>query len=176
MSLPYIIQVIGYSQSGKTTLITELVKLLKKENISSLTIKSARSHPYEYSTKDSDKFLESGAQTSVVIFSNVTQISSNQQLNVEVVIEASEKLSDFDIVLIEGFKELKYPKILVFSEKIPDTTEIDFMTIRYLYSPEEKEFDKSTIVNDLIKQSNVFLAFSIEELTSKIIFDLESRG
>lgn len=175
MSAPYIIQVVGYSKSGKTTLIEELVKQFQMREISSFTLKSARTHSYEYSMKDSDRFLNSGAQASAVIFDNLTQISLSEKLDVDSIIDEVVKLSGCNIVIIEGFKELTYPKILVWSEDIPKSSELDYTTIRYLYYPKEQEFIQHKSLEEMIKQDKMILIKDIEELVSKIINELESR-
>ncbi len=172
---PYILQVVGYSKSGKTTLIEELIALLMMSNITAITLKSARSHSYVYSTKDSDKFLKSGAKASAVLFNNLTQISFARKQDADSTIEAILKLTDCDLVLIEGFNELSYPKILVLGEEIPDSSVLDYKTIKYLYSLEEMEFVRHKSIDELIKQDKVILMKNIEELTSRIIQDLESR-
>ncbi|MHA1199665.1 MAG: molybdopterin-guanine dinucleotide biosynthesis protein B [Candidatus Heimdallarchaeaceae archaeon] len=175
MSTPYIIQVVGYSKSGKTTLIEELVKQFQMKEISSFTLKSARTHSYEYTMKDSDRFLNSGAQASAVIFNDLTQISIKSKLDVNSIIDEVVRISDCSIVLIEGFKELTYPKILVWGEEIPKSSEIDYTTIRYLYYPKELKFDQYKTLDELIKQEKIILIKNIEELISNIVNDLESR-
>ena len=176
MKKPLILQIVGYSDSGKTTLMEGLIQRLKKINLSILAIKSARFHSYDYGASDSDKYLQSGVNTSVVIFDKLTNISFNKQMEVDEIIELINNLYNLDVVLIEGFKELKYDKILVWKDEIPDSTELDFSTIRYLYSPFDTSINLSLKINDLVKQRDVYQAKSLEELISRIILDLESSG
>ncbi|MHA1259457.1 MAG: molybdopterin-guanine dinucleotide biosynthesis protein B [Candidatus Heimdallarchaeaceae archaeon] len=47
MTKTQILQIVGYSSTGKTTFITQLIKRIKGEGKSISVIKSARLHPYE---------------------------------------------------------------------------------------------------------------------------------
>ena len=173
MNSPPIIQVVGYSKSGKTSLITKLIELLNEKEINVFVIKSARSHAYEFSSKDSDRFLESGAQSSAVIFKEYTQTSLKGATDVVSLVEIMNELNHFEIVILEGFKDLSYPKVLMYADEIPSSDEIDFSTIRYLYSSTEQIKHKS--LKHLIKTNKIALIKSAKELASRIILDLEKR-
>ena len=176
MNSPLIIQVVGYSKTGKTTLITELIKLLNENDLKIFAIKSARSHEFEFSNKDSDKFLESGAQSAAVVFKNFTQISLIGVTEVETLIKIVSELNQYKIVILEGFKELPYPKIQVYSNEIPSFNELDFSTIRYLYSSNEQNIIRQKSLSAMMKSNEIALVKSIQELASRIILDLEKRG
>ena len=174
MCEPYIFQIVGYSKTGKTTIIEELVESLQRKDYTVFTIKSARTHIYEYSTKDSDRFMKSGAVASAVFFDNLTQISFQKQYRIESIIQNVVQTTKCDLVIIEGFKDLSYPKVLLWSEEILENNVLDYTTIRYLYSPAEQISSNHVSIISMIEDNKIILVRSIEELTSSIIKELES--
>ena len=173
MRSPVILQVIGYSGSGKTTLIEKLLSVLKNKNLSTFVLKSAKSHPYVYSDKDSDRFLESGAQSSAVFFKDYTQITIQDKLDVETVIGLLRELKQHDLIILEGFKGLSFPKILVWANEIPDSEILDYTTIRYLYLSKEVEDIENSILGEKLDLSQIMLTNNVEELATRIILDLD---
>ena len=173
MSSVFILQVVGYSKSGKTTIIEQLVNSLKKKGKSVFTIKSARNHPYESSFKDSDKFLRSGAHMSAVVFNDVTQISINYPLSVDMLIDFSKDKKNIDLIILEGFKDLLFPKILIFDKDIPNESELDYSTIRYLYNPRSLILKENSTLWNLLKNGKIILVNNVEELIHNILPELK---
>jgi len=107
----------GPSNSGKTTLIEKLAKILTKE-YRVLVIKHDPKDKARFDTegKDSYKFFQTGADT-VVLSPKKTTYFSHQPREVEDVIE----LFNFDYLLVEGLKEIKLPRISVFRGEIVES-------------------------------------------------------
>lgn len=113
--IPYI-SFVGYGNSGKTTLIINLIQEFKQIGLNVATIKHA-SHGYQLDTKgkDSYKVFEAGACKTMVVgkdsYTLHSHFSSLPPLN-----ELLEKINDpnIDLVLVEGFKFAKSPKIEVY--------------------------------------------------------------
>ncbi len=114
-----IISIVGRSGSGKTTLIERLIPEFKKRGYRVATIKHHdKAFQIDYEGKDSWRHKQAGAQTVV--------ISSPQK--VALVEDASQDLSlddlairfihGADIIITEGFKRDKHPKIEVFRKEI----------------------------------------------------------
>ena len=114
-----IIDIIGYSGSGKTFLITEFIKLLKKNlNYNVAVLKNVKHHPIDRKGKDSFIFRESGATYSVIQNKNFeTGIFFNlKDLNIENLLLWLEKgPNTLDLLLTEGFRILDNPAILCVS-------------------------------------------------------------
>jgi molybdopterin-guanine dinucleotide biosynthesis protein MobB len=106
-----IIQIIGNSNSGKTTFIRSLIPELKKKG-SVAVIKHLGDHNYTVEEgKDTTIFFNSGANISVGIDSDKTVIMIHQNT----LDDALGTLFDLgmDFVIIEGFKKQSFPKIVI---------------------------------------------------------------
>ncbi|WP_219838758.1 molybdopterin-guanine dinucleotide biosynthesis protein B [Paenibacillus sp. R14(2021)] len=108
---PFVLQIVGYKNSGKTTLLTKLTKHLKQNGYTVGTIKHD-AHDFAMDTPGTDtwKHQEAGA--------NITAISSayRSALISQGAAELSELLAymlHIDVVLVEGFKQEAYPKIIL---------------------------------------------------------------
>jgi len=104
----------GPSNSGKTTLIEKLAKILTKE-FKVLVIKHDPKDKavFDVEGKDSDKFFKSGAET-VVLSPTRTTYFSHQKREVEDIV----KMLEFDYLLVEGLKDINLPRISVFRKEI----------------------------------------------------------
>jgi molybdopterin-guanine dinucleotide biosynthesis protein B len=110
-----LINVIGYSGSGKTHLIAHAIKKLKSElDLTIIVIKNVHTHKIDTEGKDSFKFSDAGADFSVIRNKyNEVAIFFKKDLHVDRIIELVMKLSDhIDLVFAEGFRDLKVPTIL----------------------------------------------------------------
>ncbi len=115
-----IIDVIGYSGSGKTYLITNAIKLLKTQlNYNIVVIKNVKHHQIDEEGKDSHKFTESGASYSI-IKNNVNDLGIFLNVKEEKLEEIFNWLQKgpykVDLLLTEGFRHLKHPTILCVSK------------------------------------------------------------
>lgn len=106
-----IIQICGYKNSGKTTLITALIPLLKQHGLRVSVIKHDR-HGFEMDHKGTDtyKFREAGAEGIAIASPGRTAILQEMELELESLIQL---YSDYDLVLIEGYKMEPYPKLVL---------------------------------------------------------------
>lgn len=116
-----VIQVAGFSNSGKTTLVEKLVTALTKANFRVGTIKhhghgdELTSHDYG---KDSWKHRQAGAiVSSAVSGGNLQlQISQQQEWEAETLVGLYSQFP-IDIIVIEGFKAATFPKIVLLKEE-----------------------------------------------------------
>ncbi len=122
----------GWKNSGKTTLVTGIVKSLSQRGFSVATIKHAH-HDFDidHSGKDSYLHREAGAQQVLIASSQrwalMHELSrDNSSKNIEPTLgELLSKLTPVDIVIIEGFKQCDHPKLAVIRpdhnpEPLPD--------------------------------------------------------
>ncbi|MFC5652745.1 molybdopterin-guanine dinucleotide biosynthesis protein B [Paenibacillus solisilvae] len=108
---PVILQIVGYKNSGKTTLITELIRHLKQANITIGTVKhDAHQFQMDYPGTDTWKHQEAGADVTAISSSTRSAIlrSSPQPLSALI-----EQMKEVTIVLVEGFKQEPYPKLVL---------------------------------------------------------------
>lgn len=110
----------GPSNSGKTTLILKVARKLIHEHDKEVAIikhdpkDKAR---FDVEGKDSYKFSDTGAEV-IVTSPNRTTYFSQRNKDLDEMIRLFDK---FDILLVEGLKNLELPRISVFRESVDDT-------------------------------------------------------
>jgi molybdopterin-guanine dinucleotide biosynthesis protein MobB len=115
-----IIDVIGYSGSGKTYLITKAIQLLKTQLKYSVgVIKNVKHHQIDKEGKDSHEFTESGATYSII--KNDTNklgiFFTINENNFELIYNWLQKGPYLiDLLITEGFRHLNNPTILCVSK------------------------------------------------------------
>lgn len=115
----------GPSNSGKTTLILKVArKLIHEYNLEVAIIKhdpkdKAR---FDVEGKDSYRFSDTGAEV-IVTSANRTTYFSHRQSELDDMVRL---FDDFDVLLVEGLKNLPLPRISVFRNAI-DTDYIPYM-------------------------------------------------
>jgi molybdopterin-guanine dinucleotide biosynthesis protein MobB len=106
-----IIQVVGNSNSGKTTFIKNLIPELKKKGKVAV-IKHLGDHSYNIEEgKDTTVFFDAGADLSVGIDSKKAVIAMRKNALDDVLRMLLDQGMDFAI--IEGFKNRSFPKIVI---------------------------------------------------------------
>ncbi|MCK9230400.1 MAG: molybdopterin-guanine dinucleotide biosynthesis protein B [Syntrophales bacterium] len=112
--MPYILSIVGKSNSGKTTLIERLIPLLAERGYRVATIKHNR-HGFEidHEGKDSWRHRRAGAVTTVIASPHTVAVieDSNRDYDIQELVDRF--IRDADFVLVEGFKENPFPKIEV---------------------------------------------------------------
>jgi molybdopterin-guanine dinucleotide biosynthesis adapter protein len=109
-----IISIVGKSSSGKTTLLEKLIAELKKRGYKVAIVKhSHHKDDLDTAAKDTWRFTKAGSEISAInsldhlaIYRRMDNYFDPQDISNFV-------LWDFDILLTEGFKGSKYPKIEV---------------------------------------------------------------
>ena len=173
MDTPHILQIVGLSQAGKTTFVSELIKRLSDRKERIISIKSSRSHDYIFSDKDSDIFLKSGSDLSVVSFRNTTQFTSKEELDLSKIIDISSTIYKPSVIIIEGYKKYNYSKLLVWtSETLSNILEFNLEGIKYVYCPQENFIENEEDIKKLRKKINFHLETNIDTLLTKIVEDM----
>lgn len=110
-----ILQVVGYQNSGKTTVTTKLIKSLAEKGLKTVTIKhhGHGGRPASLAQKDTEKHLDAGAIASIVEGDGSLILRA---VNFETSLEDQIELMKFfqpDVILIEGYKLETFPKLLL---------------------------------------------------------------
>ena len=106
-----IIQIVGRSNSGKTTFIKELIPLLKKRGEVAV-IKHLGDHQYLLEKeKDTSGFFDAGAGISVGIDTDKAVVVIRTNILDRILQLLADQRMDF--VIIEGFKQRRFPKIVI---------------------------------------------------------------
>ncbi|MBM7569120.1 molybdopterin-guanine dinucleotide biosynthesis protein B [Paenibacillus sacheonensis] len=108
---PLVIQVVGYKNSGKTTLIAKLIHHLKQADLVVGTVKHD-AHDFDMDTPGTDtwKHQEAGADMTAISSAARSAIISNRPEPLSALLAY---MQHADIVLVEGFKHEPYPKIML---------------------------------------------------------------
>ncbi|WP_416151284.1 molybdopterin-guanine dinucleotide biosynthesis protein B [Salipaludibacillus sp. HK11] len=160
-------QIVGYSNSGKTTIITKVIELLTNESLKVATVKHhGHDSPLvkEADKKDSVKHRDAGATS--------TLVASDDEFNWILQHEHPFTLDDYlrmfavvslDVILIEGYKKEVYPKTVV----IRSNQEVNILNV----ATEIKAvicWDYSMI--ESLKGKYSFPLFHIDELTKYLLW------
>jgi molybdopterin-guanine dinucleotide biosynthesis protein B len=107
--------IVGWKNSGKTTLVERLIPLLAARGLKVMTVKHTHHElrPPDGST-DGERHARAGAVKTIVIGPQAWEISGARQIGAPPELaEIAPHVADADIVLVEGFKGAPIPKIEV---------------------------------------------------------------
>ena len=106
---------IGWSGSGKTTIITLLIKELKSRGFNIASIKHVPGKFYlEPESKDSFKYLANGAAEAFILSSKELVNTMLIDENFNIFDKYKKKFDQYDIVFAEGLSYGNYPVLEVF--------------------------------------------------------------
>jgi len=145
------IVIYGYSGSGKTTLIVSLINDLTKEGHRVCTVKHK---PAEISIdqegKDTWKHVNAGSNLTAFSTNIETDFILPGELNLEKTTEIIGEITDCDLILAEGFKGTKFPKIAVGDIERKEATLIRYQdNIEDILEVIQQEIKTTTMENKL---------------------------
>jgi len=111
--IPPVLSIVGRSNSGKTTLMCELVHALKKKGYRVGTLKhNAHGFDIDQPGKDTWKHREAGAD--VVMISSSSKVALIEKVQEELSLDnLLKRFEGVDLVITEGYKRENKPKIEV---------------------------------------------------------------
>ncbi|SFM07263.1 molybdopterin-guanine dinucleotide biosynthesis protein B [Pelosinus propionicus] len=113
-----IISFVGYSNSGKTTLLTKVIRELKNRGYRIAVIKHD-GHDFEIDHTGTDTWKHRQAGADVVCIASARQVATvqtlAQPLGLDDIIQG---ISNVDLILTEGFKQEEKPQIEVHRQGI----------------------------------------------------------
>lgn len=110
-----ILGIYGYSKSGKTTLVTELVQKLVAEGYSIATIKHIPYEDFTIDTEKKDTWLHANAGARLVVASAPNEVTFmvKNGMTLDQITCIVEKMLKPDLILVEGYKGESIEKIAV---------------------------------------------------------------
>ena len=105
--------IVGWSGSGKTSLVVHLLPILREHGLKVSTMKHAH-HRFDVDkpVKDSFRHREAGASEVLVVTSSLWVLMHESREEPEPSIESLiERMTPVDLLLIEGFKTHHHPKL-----------------------------------------------------------------
>ncbi|MNI33689.1 Molybdopterin-guanine dinucleotide biosynthesis adapter protein [compost metagenome] len=106
-----IIQIVGYKNSGKTTLISRLIPILNGMNYRVAVIKHDV-HGFDSDVEGTDtyKLRQAGAVATAITSPWRTAIMEERETSVQSIID---HFQEYELVILEGFKREDYPKLVL---------------------------------------------------------------
>ncbi|WP_125761240.1 molybdopterin-guanine dinucleotide biosynthesis protein MobB [Companilactobacillus hulinensis] len=150
-------QIVGHKKSGKTTLLQEF---LMDNSLDSFSVIKHTHTPIEVSTNtDTGKFFH--YSNDVLLLNDEQTIHYQRHLPTSDLekIEQLQKTTSADFIVIEGMKELDFPKIVLLK---PDETPADFdniTNIKYFATIQGNKSDNVIDIEDEDSRLNFILNF-----------------
>ncbi len=116
--MPFIVSIVGYKKSGKTTLVEQIIPLLKSKGYKFGVLKfTGEGLPEEGEGKDTAKFRAAGAEmVGLCGEDHFSLYKSGGHPALPLDRLASFFFPEADLILTEGFKKQPFPKIALLSE------------------------------------------------------------
>ena len=112
MKKPKILGFYGESKSGKTTLITKLIKHLSADGLNVATVKiTDKKIKLDSKEKDTWKLSEAGSNLVVLSSAIETDYLVKKKQTINDIIKIMLNIGHFDIILVEGANDKETPKI-----------------------------------------------------------------
>jgi len=114
MTRPYVLQLVGYANSGKTTLLTKLIPLFEQSGLRVGVVKHDGGHDFEWDQpgKDTWRYREAGASLVAITSQTKTAIVEQSPTPLPQLVERLAQ-AGAQLILVEGFKRESYPKLVV---------------------------------------------------------------
>ena len=106
-----IIQVVGYKNSGKTTLVGHLVRTLTEAGLAVGTVKhDAHRFDVDREGTDTHRHREAGARMTAITNDYRTAFMEERPVSLEDILR---RMTDMDAVIVAGFKQENHAKIVM---------------------------------------------------------------
>ncbi|NMX21511.1 molybdopterin-guanine dinucleotide biosynthesis protein B [ANME-1 cluster archaeon GoMg4] len=116
-----IIGICGYHNSGKTTLVEKLIRRLKKDGYRIATIKNIpKKFSIDTEGKDTWRHREAGAGVVVASSPDETAFIFKRGMELKEMADILNKVASPDLILVEGRKMEKIPKVAVGEIELED--------------------------------------------------------
>ena len=115
-----VLGIVGWSGSGKTILITRMIPVLARQGVRVATLKHAH-HSFDVDQPGKDSYEHRKAGACEVIISSARRWAQMHELGESPELTLAQllaKVSACDLVLIEGFKAERHPKLEVYRSSL----------------------------------------------------------
>jgi molybdopterin-guanine dinucleotide biosynthesis protein B len=169
---PVIIGFYGYSKSGKTKLITDLISYYTKQKYKIACIKQTnKSYDVDKRGKDTYLFASKGSKVIVFKTNKQTSIIINNEMKIKNIIDYVKRNHNVDIIFIEGAKNILIPKIRIGEKPLIKNTILNYDNdINKVISIINKKFDERlNQMNDKIELTVNGKKIPLTEFPNKFI-------
>ena len=127
MIKPLIIGFYGYSNSGKTKLITELISYFSVKNYIIASIKQTnKSYDVDIEGKDTYKFATEGSNIIVFKTKKQTSFIFNKKMEIKEIIKYLIENNNLDLIFVEGANDKFIPKIRIGDKPLIENTILNY--------------------------------------------------
>ena len=128
-----IVSIVGKKNTGKTSLTTKIIQELTKRGYNVASIKHSH-HSIEMDKENTDTWRHKNAGANMVVgVGSTTFFNSRKEHDLNRILYLLKHFDDYDFVIIEGYKNYNYPKIITSPDVKDEYTikEVDSFTITY---------------------------------------------
>ncbi|MBM7649065.1 molybdopterin-guanine dinucleotide biosynthesis protein B [Bacillus ectoiniformans] len=160
-----IIQVVGYKNSGKTTLVCRMIESVAAKG---LQVSACKHHghggePDAVTTTDSARHSSAGAIMSGVEGDGMLQLNIRQDHWKLDKILRFYQLIETDVLILEGFKKAPYPKVVLINRESDLKLLDELENVIAVISTFDIQFKKDHIVYFLREQEEEFIEWFLEK-------------
>jgi molybdopterin-guanine dinucleotide biosynthesis protein B len=137
-----ILQITGYKNTGKTTLINRLVTYLKSLDYQVAVIK--HHHQSFADETDTGQFIQKGADMTILNTPSASMKVVNKQPQLETQLAELDGIVDF--ILIEGYKDKNYPKIYLEYSFTGGTTSLNALSLKSVLMTFDMRYDEDKVM------------------------------
>ncbi|MGC4375366.1 molybdopterin-guanine dinucleotide biosynthesis protein B [Fictibacillus sp. Mic-4] len=166
------IQIIGYKNSGKTTLVSRLLSVLQKKGYEAGTLKHhGHAGPVKIGDEGTDtyKHREAGAVVTGVEGGGIFSFNSTKTLSITEMLHVYETLG-LDFLLIEGFKEYQFPRVILLKSDddfpLIDASRLPIAAIKWPNVTLEKEY--RNIPQFSIDEKERYISYLVNDILLKV--------
>ncbi|KTD87052.1 hypothetical protein UQ64_09405 [Paenibacillus etheri] len=166
-----VLQIVGFKNSGKTTLACRLIRALSTQGI---RVGSAKHDAHHFQLDDpgtdSSKHLLHGAVETVLTSSEATRIMRKSETSLEEIVQSM--YGKVDLLIVEGFKSAEYPKIAMIRNVDEMITLRNRVTNICLWLSWEEDANMDSVTSPISKNSTPVLSLRDQALIDQEVLSL----
>ena len=153
---PAIIGIYGKSNTGKTTLMVDIINKLTEEGFKIASVKiSDKNIDIDSEGKDTWNHAKAGSKLVVLCSKNETDFLLKKRENIDKVVEQISSIGNYDLILVEGAKENYIPKIRLGDIDIRENTVLTYSgDFKELIGLIKKEINRRNYMKDMLIKVN----------------------
>lgn len=164
-----VFSVVAYSGTGKTTFIEKLIPELKKKGLRVAVVKhDAHEFEIDKEGKDSDRITKAGADITGLVCASKSVLMENRPRDIRYIFK---NIRDVDVILTEGYKTGKWPKIMLHREAtgkplpldpaacMAVVSDVPVASAKRIYSFDDADQIAEMICKRIIHQKKISLIF-----------------
>ncbi|ODP27919.1 putative molybdopterin-guanine dinucleotide biosynthesis adapter protein [Paenibacillus nuruki] len=130
---PVVIQIVGYKNSGKTTLIGALLQHWSTQGKKVAVIKHD-AHEFQMDHAGTDTYAHTQAGAAAIAISSATRTAIIEQHSSTLEELISRFEVGYDLILVEGFKQADYPKIVIVADEQGISLVHELVQVKWVYN------------------------------------------